>query len=266
MEGRCEYKYLLRGSEIDELRRKIAGQIPPDSHGGGKPYTVSSLYFDNADRRLYYQTYDRAPYRYKLRLRVYGEPVGGDADSFFEIKSKLMGNSVKRRLLLPLSENERLWQSGRLPEDISPDDGRIARDILNLIEYDRLEPAAVVSYERLAFAAPGSARLRVTFDSALRIRTDRLDLRLGTGGTAVMPEDFCVLELKSGENLPLWLTRLISEHRLANRSYSKYGQTRFLDKLLQNNKINSLSQGESSWETISAESSAASDRSIQAQF
>lgn len=301
---------------------EIAERIPPDTNGGGKPYTVSSLYFDDESRTLYHQTYDRETYRVKLRLRVYGNDNGDTSDSFFEIKSKLLGRSTKERLRLPLSENDALWQgsinpaasylvSGDLPRLITPEpdyiglstrndvssravdtavsvatgggsvrsdggsvrldgnpvqldskpvrsdgkpvqldskpvqsdgkliqpdnnpvrsDGKtntdaVRQSLTSLIYTSRLYPAAVVSYERLAFAAPGEARLRVTFDSALRIRTDRLDLRLGTGGIPVMPDDCCVMEVKSCENIPTWITKLLYTYGLSNRSYSKYGQT-----------------------------------------
>ncbi len=266
---------------------EIAERIPPDANGGGKPYTVSSLYFDDESRTLYHQTYDRETYRVKLRLRVYGNDNGDTSDSFFEIKSKLLGRSTKERLRLPLSENDALWQgsinpatsylvSGDLPRLITPEpdyiglstrndvssravdtavsvatggssvrsdggsvrldgnpvrsDGKtntdaVRQSLASLIYTSRLMPTSVVSYERLAFAAPGEARLRVTFDSALRIRTDRLDLRLGTGGIPVMPDDCCVMEIKSCENIPTWITKLLYTYGLSNRSYSKYGQT-----------------------------------------
>ena len=254
---------------------EIAERIPPDANGGGKPYTVSSLYFDDESRTLYHQTYDRETYRVKLRLRVYGNDNGDTSDSFFEIKSKLLGRSTKERLRLPLSENDALWQgsinpaasylvSGDLPRLITPEpdyiglstrsdvrtsagdtavvsttprgkpvlsgdkpntDAVVRQSLASLIYTSRLLPTSVVSYERLAFADPGAARLRVTFDSALRIRTDRLDLRLGTGGIPVMPDDCCVMEIKSCENIPTWITKLLYKYRLSNRSYSKYGQT-----------------------------------------
>ncbi len=287
---------------------EIAARIPPDANGGGKPYTVSSLYFDDEPHTLYHQTYNRDTYRVKLRLRVYGNDNGDTSDSFFEIKSKLLGRSTKERLRLPLSENDALWQgsinpaasylvSGDLPRLTTPEpdyiglstrndvrpravdtalsvatgdssvrsdgnpvqldskpvrsdgnpvrsDGNpiqsdnnpvrlngkpntdaVRQSLASLIYTSRLLPTAVVSYERLAFAAPGEARLRVTFDSALRIRTDRLDLRLGTGGIPVMPDDCCVMEIKSCENIPTWITKLLYKYRLSNRSYSKYGQT-----------------------------------------
>lgn len=273
---------------------EIAARIPPDANGGGKPYTVSSLYFDDESRTLYHQTYDRDAYRVKLRLRVYGNDNGDTSDSFFEIKSKLLGRSTKERLRLPLSENDALWQgsinpaasylvSGDLPcltapepdyiglstrNDVRPravdmalsvatggkpirsdsnpvrsdnkpirsdnnpvrlngktNTDAVRQSLASLIYTSRLMPTSVVSYERLAFADPGAARLRVTFDSSLRIRTDRLDLRLGTGGIPVMPDDCCVMEIKSCENIPTWITKLLYKYRLSNRSYSKYGQT-----------------------------------------
>lgn len=218
---RCEYKFPLTLAQYKVLQPRIAAGIPPDSYGGGKPYTVSSLYFDDVRHKLWHQTYDREPWRYKLRLRVYGNETTDDTSSFFEIKSKLDGRSVKRRRLAPLAENERIWREGFAPDDA-------ARDILRLIERDALIPASIVSYERLAYAGIGAERLRVTFDSALRIRTNDLDLRLGTYGTDVMTDCHCVMEVKSGTNLPLWIVRLISEQGLGNRSYSKYGHTPYV--------------------------------------
>ena len=218
---RCEYKFPLTLAQYEVLQPQIAAGIPPDSYSGGKPYTVSSLYFDDVRHKLWHQTYDREPWRYKLRLRVYGNETTDDTPSFFEIKSKLDGRSVKRRRLAPLAENERVWRDGFAPDDA-------ARDILRLIGRDELRPASIVSYERLAYAAEGAERLRVTFDSALRIRTDALDLRLGTYGTDVMTDCYCVMEVKSGANLPLWIVRLISEQGLGNRSYSKYGHTPYV--------------------------------------
>ena len=291
---RCEYKFPMTKEVALAILPEIAARIPPDANGGGKPYTVSSLYFDDESRTLYHQTYDRETYRVKLRLRVYGNDNGDTSDSFFEIKSKLLGRSTKERLRLPLSENDALWQgsinpatsylgSGDLPRltapepyyiglstrnDVSsravdtavsvatgggsvrsdynlvrsdgnpiqsdnnpvrlngkPNTDAVRQSLASLIYTSRLMPTAVVSYERLAFAAPGEARLRVTFDSALRIRTDRLDLRLGSDGAPVMPDDCCVMELKSCENIPTWITKLLYIYGLSNRSYSKYGQT-----------------------------------------
>ena len=244
---RCEYKYILDAPTRAALEDEVRAALPPDIYSGGRAYTISSVYFDDPRRRLYYQTLDREPYRYKLRLRVYGE-AESDRDSFFEIKSKHMGRSEKRRLRLPLAANERLWLDGVTPDNLLPESRKLAGDIIGLIHRDDLAPSAVVSYERLAFAGSGDERLRVTFDSALRIRTDDLDLTHGSGGRRVMPDDMTVLEIKSGRNLPLTITRLIGKYGLKNVSYSKYGHTVFDER-----------KEIPTW-TISREFSQASDR------
>ncbi len=217
---RCEYKFPLSREDYEALLPIVESKIPPDKNGRGKPYTISSMYFDDTQHKLYYQTFDRAAYRYKLRLRVYGNETTDETMSFFEIKSKHLGRSDKKRLALPLEQNERVWREGYSPNEI-------AAQIVRRIKTDCLQPSAIVSYERLAFAAEGEERLRVTFDSNLRIRTDDLDLRHGTHGTMVMNDCFCVMEIKSGSNLPLWLVRAVSERGLGNKSYSKYGHTIF---------------------------------------
>lgn len=226
MIGRCEYKFLIDEDVYERMRADVASIMPPDIYSKGKPYTVSSLYFDDLSHRLYYQTFDREPYRRKLRLRVYGD-ADSESVSFFEIKSKHLGRSLKRRLRLPLHENEALYMTGRIPERLEGEDRRLAKDILRFIESERLIPASVVSYERLAFAAEGEERLRVTFDRALRTRTDKLDLKLGSAGESAMPDDKLVVEMKSGANLPSELTALIWKYKLSNVSFSKYGHTRF---------------------------------------
>lgn len=224
--GRCEYKYLLDPDTAAELRAVISERLEPDRNGGGKPYIISSVYFDSPAHKLWHQTYDREPYRVKLRLRVYGEGNDDSSVSFFEIKSKLLGRSEKQRLKLPLAQNERLWRDGILPENTNPLDARLARDIKRLIESENLAPAAIVSYDRLAYCLDDESHLRVTFDSKLRIRREDFDLRHGSYGEPIMGDE-CVLEVKSSTSVPLWISRLVSERGISNRSYSKYGKTNF---------------------------------------
>lgn len=226
MEGRCEYKFLLDKNTAEAFRERVADRLVPDSHSGGLPYTISSIYFDSPEHKLYYQTFDRAPARYKLRLRVYGNSNDSESVSFFEIKSKVEGLSFKRRLKLPLSVNERLWRDRTIPGGLDPSDLKLARDILFLLDSERLAPASVVSYDRLAYCLNDESRLRVTFDSGLRIRTDDHDLHHGSYGEPKMTDEL-VLEVKSSAPIPLWLTRLLGEFGLRNISYSKYGKTIF---------------------------------------
>jgi len=226
MDGRCENKYLLTPQLVDELLPIVSQKMLPDRFSGGKPYFISSIYFDDATYKLQRMVFERADYRYKLRLRVYGDDINDSSMSFFEIKSKLNGRSVKQRLALPLYANELLWQQGIIPDGLSPDKKLLAGRIVSLIRNEKLSPAAYVGYQRIAFAEEGESELRVTFDSKLIIRTTDLDLRHGRYGDDIMG-DTCILELKSGDNLPKWLTTTVGERHLHNVSYSKYGKTVF---------------------------------------
>lgn len=225
MEARCEYKYLLDKAAAKILCDKISSKLEPDEYGKGAPYIISSIYYDTPEHKLYQQTFDRVPIRYKLRLRVYGEDNSSASTSFFEIKSKHHGLSTKRRLRLPLESNEMI-RSGLQARYNSLEDEKLANDIIYLFGKDRLSEASVVSYERLAFCLNDATRLRVTFDSKLRIRTEDFDLRNGSYGNAVMGDE-CVLEVKSCGDIPTWLKSLIREYNLINTSYSKYGKTDF---------------------------------------
>jgi hypothetical protein len=89
----------------------------------------------------------------------------------------------------------------------------------------QLQPACVVSYDRLAFEGseydPG---LRVTFDTNLKGRVH--DLSLLSQGYAenhfFLPPEQCVMEIKVNYRVPYWLTELIGRYRCTLRRVSKY--------------------------------------------
>src|SRR5690625_7494542 len=72
-----------------------------DKFGVNGLYTVTSLYFDSPDRKIYYETKNKLTFRRKLRLRVYDET---NDTAFFEIKQKHQKSVSKSRVLLPLAE------------------------------------------------------------------------------------------------------------------------------------------------------------------
>ena len=89
----------------------------------------------------------------------------------------------------------------------------------------RLQPACVVSYDRVAFEGseydPG---LRVTFDTNLKCRTH--DLTLLSQGYAenrfFAPPHWCVMEVKVNSRVPYWMTGVLSRHHCTLRRISKY--------------------------------------------
>src|SRR5690606_4382637 len=108
--SRREQKYLITRKQYQALIHELAPFMRDDRNGENGRYTVSSLYFDNAERAIYYETKNKLKYRQKLRLRVYGD-TGPDGLAFFEVKQK-HGNVVyKRRLTMPLSEANRYLEA-----------------------------------------------------------------------------------------------------------------------------------------------------------
>ena len=102
-------------------------------------------------------------------------------------------------------------------------DGQIAKEISYFRSYyEKLVPTCLIIYDRLAyFEANGD--LRLTIDSNPRYRTTKLNLSTSMEGTSLLPEGYSILEIKVQDSMPLWLTRILSEEKIYNSNYSKYG-------------------------------------------
>ena len=81
-----------------------------------------------------------------------------------------------------------------------------------------------IAYNREAYAARDDSELRITFDTALRARSNDLDLRLGDQGTPLLADDRYLMEIKIPGSAPLWLARLLSVNSIYPASFSKYGE------------------------------------------
>src|SRR5690625_7924438 len=84
---RREQKYLITTDQYEDLITAIEPYMRPDKFGIDGHYTVSSLYFENADNAIYFETKNKLRFRQKLRLRVYND-VDLNRGAFFEIKRK----------------------------------------------------------------------------------------------------------------------------------------------------------------------------------
>ena len=65
--------------------------------------------------------------------------------------------------------------------------------------------------------------LRVTFDTGIRWRTDHLSLTAGDGGAPLLGDGRILMELKTPDACPLWLSRALSQAGARATSFSKYG-------------------------------------------
>lgn len=224
---RYELKYLLHRDQVESVAGQLSDYTVPDAYGGDRGhYLVTSLYFDTADYKAYWDKIDGHKFRRKLRVRVYGEQlVTSNTPVYVEIKQRLDRALEKRRLLLPYATAVALDSLDATTEGLSAAERAVQSEVVYLARTLQLRPACVVSYNRTALNGgeydPG---LRITFDGNLKGRVH--DLTLQTQGQAensyFFPPDWCIMEVKINHRVPYWLTEIIGMHGLLLRRVSKY--------------------------------------------
>lgn len=221
--SRREQKYLITTAQYETLQEKLLCQMRNDQNGDNGRYTVSSLYFDNAERDIYYETKNKLKYRQKLRLRVY-DHTDPDGIAFFEVKQKHKNVVHKRRLTMPLCEAYRYLEADKCValETYDTSNPQVLREIDYFRRFYRLEPAMVVAYDRHAMHGMDDSNLRITFDFNLRCRKEELRLEKGPYGEHFIDPDLVVMEVKVDHSVPLWLVRILQSLDCEQRSASKF--------------------------------------------
>lgn len=233
---RKEIKYLLSSEERNALLPILEAHMEPDAFAHS---SISNLYYDTPDFRMVRRSLEKPMYKEKLRLRSYGTPEN-TSTVFPEIKKKAMGIVYKRRISLPYQEAVS-FLSGQQIASTDTCDGttqQIAstemcdgttRQILHeldwmLASYKDLAPRVFLSYERDSYKGISDPSLRLTLDQDILFRTDRLDLREGAFGEAILLPDQTLMEVKISNAAPLWLAQALSEIGIFPVSFSKYGR------------------------------------------
>lgn len=214
---RYEIKYLLDEEQYRTLQGAISEYMVPDQYGRS---TISNIYFDTPDFRMIRASLEKPVYKEKLRIRSYKTPSSGDT-VFIELKKKYKGIVYKRRIDLPLDEAEAYLYEGR-PLDIPSQISREIDYVMNF--YPRIRPATALFYDRVAFYGAEDPNLRITFDSKLSARQTDLRLGKGPGGDPLIDGTQRLMELKTINSIPLWLTHLLDELKIYPTSFSKYGR------------------------------------------
>ena len=220
---RKEQKYLITTEQYEKLLDAISEYMRPDMFGDNGKYTVTSLYFDSDDHRIYYETKNKLKFRQKLRLRVYNQ-TDRNGTAFFEVKQKHKKVVNKRRMLLPLSDAYHyLKNDGSTPlEYYESSNPQIFREIDSFKRLYELEPEMIVSYDRHALHGIDDAELRMTFDQNLRCRNEDLHVENGPYGAHFIHMNLVVLEVKVNDSVPLWLTRILQGLNCEQRGASKF--------------------------------------------
>lgn len=213
---RREMKFLLDKRLYTAVRKAISPYMTEDAYG---KHTICNIYCDSENDDLIRESLDKPLYKEKLRLRAYGRSVAGDKDdSFLEIKKKFNGVVYKRRVKLPYKAALEYINGGEPPVYSQ----QIA-EIDYLIHRAKLKPRIVICYDRRAFFGNDDKEFRVTFDGNIRSRTENLDLRAGDYGEYLEGQPYRVMEIKTAQAMPMWITEILSELEIYCGSFSKYG-------------------------------------------
>lgn len=213
---RYETKYLLTARQYEELCQALAARTTADDYG---LHTIISVYYDTPDYRIIEHCLDKPKFREKLRLRSYGVPKPWQP-VYLELKKKFAGITYKRRLELSLHQAEH-YLAGQIT---AGNKNQILGEIDWFIsQHEDLAPRVLIAYDRLARTDNEDPNLRITCDANLSWRDYDLSPSQGVYGEAVLPPGVRIMEIKTMDALPCWLTALLSELRIFPTSFSKYG-------------------------------------------
>ena len=221
--SRREQKYLITKQQYEMVVEQMSPYMRFDKFGDNGRYTVTSLYFDNEDKDIYFETKNKLNFRQKLRLRIYDE-TDLDGTAFLEVKQKYNNVVNKRRTAIPLIDAYLYINKPceNLEENYRASNYQIFREIDHFRKLYRLEPEMVVSYDRHAFHCITDPDLRITFDENLRCRNTDLNIDYGPYGEHFIDPNLVVLEVKVTHSVPLWLARILQNLNCEQKSPSKY--------------------------------------------
>lgn len=227
--ARSEYKYQVFAEQIPAIREWLLRYCVPDENSrSGEWYAVRSLYLDNAQFRLYQDAKDALPFRFKLRVRAYGDASGSIK---LEVKRRVRELIVKRSATVRPEAWQLIQQQG---EEAFLDLATPAMgEFLQLQQSLAATPRMLVYYERQAFSSTVDNYVRVTFDRCMQCQPMR-DWRLHGDPAEWRPVDAprtfgetaspYVLEIKFLDAPPAWLRDLVLRFDLERRGFSKYGR------------------------------------------
>ncbi len=223
---RHELKYEMPIATANEFFRDIEPFCALDKHSGETgSYEIASTYYDSADLQFYVDREESVGYRRKIRLRSYNK--GGQSVALFvEIKEKHRSFVSKKRINL---RNSDILQAG-IPHNKLPlemvieqlEDTAEAREIAYLHNRFKLYPVAIIRYHRKALIPHFEQDIRITLDTDITTGGESLNQFDPKHERHILRADFGVLEVKTNDTIPLWLSSALNRFGMSQVRYSKY--------------------------------------------
>ena len=89
--------------------------------------------------------------------------------------------------------------------------------------YGQLYPKVMISYDREAFYDRADKSFRITFDENILWRQEEVSLGKEIYGQRILKPGLALMEIKTGNALPLWLVKILSDEKIYRTTFSKYG-------------------------------------------
>jgi len=227
---RYEYKYVVRKSDLEQLRSSILPFVTLDKFAevdDKHHYTVRSIYFDTPRFDYYYEKIEGIKNRKKIRLRGYDKEDGNNI-VFFEIKRKYDIPIVKYRAPVKFADALDMFKSRNingqiLSNELFPKGNENSIRFFYQIFSKNLRPVVLIVYEREAYQAKFDESVRITFDKNIRSKgypsiNDLFEEEKLSPALA----GYFILEVKFNDHFPAWLNPVIANFSLRKQSASKY--------------------------------------------
>ena len=221
--NRVEKKYLLSQEDVDALLPLLKEKMTTDAFNpDGKTYPISNIYFDTDSNELIIKSLEKPVYKEKLRLRSYGQVQNKNETVFLEIKKKFDGVVYKRRSSFTLAEAEQFLKDGEIPQNDKVNK-QVLKEIKDLMKRYSLSPKVFISYERLAYFGKDDSDFRLTLDRNILTRREDLKLDSPIYGDNLLKDGQWLMEAKAFKTFPLWFAHFLSQRKINQTSFSKYG-------------------------------------------
>ena len=211
---RVEDKYRISSRLAGEIVKEMKSHIRKDIYF---EYTVHCVYYDSKDSRMIIASMNGTGFKEKLRLRCYEQP-DDETMCFLETKKKYDDIVYKRRITLKHAEAVNYLEHGKMHGVRN----NTADEIDYLMNRYGCEAKTAIFYDRTCYAGIEEKDLRITFDRNIRYRTDEISLSERGDEQSLIGNDV-IMEIKAMDRYPLWLVRILTDHRLVKQSFSKYG-------------------------------------------
>jgi hypothetical protein len=225
--NRYEIKYLLDEFRVPELRGVLTERMGSDPLSPVGGYPVTSLYYDSADLRFYWEKIEGLRFRRKLRMRLYGQPAECTDETPVQVEIKQRVNRVtqKRRIELPYGSAKR-WLDTREALACDRSQKGFVDEVTTLVGNLDLRPIVTTGYLREAFVGrDADLGLRVTIDHEVHGRDRDLHFASGATNRFIIPPKLAVVEIKANERVPYWVTDLAARIDMSVVRISKYCQS-----------------------------------------